>query len=63
MFRRYLLEISVQHLDSVANEEFWPTGVRVRIFRGRGNDWRDREETDRAENEAEEDNSTFHSLC
>ena len=35
MFKRYLLEISVKDLNNVVSEEFWPPGVRVRIFRGR----------------------------
>ena len=65
MFKRYLLEISVEHLDTVVHEKFWPTGVRVRIFRGRGNDWRDREETEGAEgverNVVENNNSSLHS--
>ena len=64
-FKRYLLEIPVHHLDSVANEEFWPTGVRGRIFKGRGNLWEDREETDWSEGsvdqERENNNSAIHS--
>ena len=43
MFKRYILEISVENLETVVCEKFWPKGVRVRIFRGRGNDWRDTE--------------------
>ena len=46
---RYLLEISVENLESVLCEKFWPRGVRVRPFKGKGSDWRDREETERSD--------------
>ena len=61
---RYLLEISVENLESVLCEKFWPRGVRVRPFKGKGSDWRDREESERSdireeiqeENEGEDTN-------
>ena len=53
MFKRYLLEISVKNVDIVVSEEFWPFGVRVRNFLGKGNAWRDREVTVETENQAE----------
>ena len=43
MFKRYLLEVSVEHVHNVISGEFWPEGVRVRPFRGKGTDWVDRE--------------------
>ena len=61
---RYLLEISVENLESVLCAKFWPRGVRVRPFKGKGSDWRDREESERSdiheeiqeENEGEDTN-------
>ena len=43
--KRYLLEISVENLESVLCSKFWPRGVRVRTFLGKGKDWIDREES------------------
>lgn len=61
MFKRYLLEISVQHLDVVVNEKFWPPGVRVRTFRGKGSDWRDTEVSVGPDNVAEVNEGENHS--
>ena len=64
MFKRYLLEISVQHLDVVVNEKFWPPGVRVRTFRGKGSDWHDTEVSVRPvgpDNVAEKNEGETHS--
>ena len=44
MFKSYLIEISLENYDTVINASFWPERVGVRRFKGRGNDWRDREE-------------------
>ena len=59
LFKRYLLEFSVEHKDKVLNETFWPRGVRVRPFRGKGNEWRDREQ---AEQPAESEQQTEDSV-
>ena len=62
LYKRYLLEISVDDMDRVLSESFWPQGVRVRIFRGRGNDWRDREiPEEETGNAAENNNSSIQS--
>ena len=66
LYKRFLLEISVNDLTSVVSENFWPQGVRVRTFRGKGNDWIDRdvpvqEAESVTENEAENNNSSLHS--
>ena len=49
----------------MVSEEFWPPGVRVRNFLGKGNAWRDREETveteNQADNEGRENNNTSSS--
>ena len=43
LYKRFLLEISVNDLTSVVSENFWPQGLRIRNFRGKGNDWIDRD--------------------
>ena len=58
MYKRYLLEISVDDMTSVVSEKFWPQGVRVRPFRGRGNDWRDREMSEQDTVNAVENNNS-----
>ena len=55
MFKRYLLEMSVKNVDIVVSGEFWPSGVRVRNFLGKGNAWIDREVTVETVNQAEKE--------
>ena len=43
-YKRYLLEVPVNQLDVIINENFWTEGVRVRIFKGNGKLWNDRED-------------------
>ena len=58
--KRYVLEISVEKLETVLSSKFWPRGARARPFKGKGNDWRDREEPvgsgTQEETEGENDN-------
>ena len=63
-YKRYLLEVPVNQLDTVINENFWTEGVRVRIFKGNGKLWNDRDdekeaddEVDSSEDENKEDSS------
>ena len=48
-YKRYLLEVPVNQLDTVINENFWTEGVRVRIFKGNGKLWNDRDDERAAE--------------
>ena len=44
LYKRFLVEVSLEFYDSVINEKFWPSGVRVRVFKGNGKNWSDCEE-------------------
>ena len=50
LYKRFLLEVSLEHFDRVIQENFWPPGVRVRIFKGNGKHWNDRDEENAEEN-------------
>ena len=50
-YKRYLLEVPVNQLDTVINENFWTEGVRVRIFKGNGKLWNDCDDEREAEDE------------
>ena len=53
-YKRYLLEVSLEHFDQVSQEGFWPGGVRVRVFKGNGKTWNDREEASNDTTESSE---------
>ena len=38
-YKRYLVEVSLEHYDIVRREQFWPERVRVRNFKGNGRLW------------------------
>ena len=39
LYKRYLVEVSLEHYDIVRREQFWPERVRVRNFKGNGSLW------------------------
>ena len=38
-YKRYLVEVSLEHYNIVRREQFWPERVRVRNFKGNGSQW------------------------
>ena len=39
IYKRYLIEVSIEHYNIVRREEFWAEGVKVRNFKGMGKYW------------------------
>ena len=60
-YKCYLLEVQVDQLDTVLNESFWPHGIRVRLFRGNGKSWEDRDEDQNETESTEMENDSVNS--
>ena len=57
-FKRYLIEVSLEHFDIVRREGFWPDKVRVRNFKGNGKLWKDTEVVQEESDEISEHTTT-----
>ena len=41
--KRFILEVSLKHIDIVMKNTFWPENVKTRPFKGNGNSWSDKD--------------------
>ena len=43
LYKRFLIDVSLEHVNIINREDFWLIGVRVREFKGNGRYWEDTE--------------------